>query len=102
MIQGQKGFCPDQDQVIHIDLETTDKYDWKNPSLPWIIQFSARSLNNELFNTMITPCDSSFCISDEAKKIHGWSKEDLLKILKKFRPHIDQAWKMFENWLKKI
>ena len=90
---------PDVDQVIHVDLESTDKITANMVELPWIIQLSARTIDDQLFSTMITPKSKDFIITYGSTEIHGWTKEKLINLQKKHRPTLDQAWKDFMDWV---
>ena len=68
------------DQVLYIDLETTDKIDYQTKMLPAIIEFSVYYGHDKRFRSMITPDDPEFEIHPEATKIHGWTRRSLLQL----------------------
>ena len=97
--------CPsliDLEHVIYLDFESTDKPRYKEEQMPYIIQFTAMSHEQTMFDSMITPRNQDFEIHPEAYDIHGWSKDDLLELPLEKRPYLDQVWNQFLEWIKTL
>ena len=70
--------------------------------MPEIIEFSARSMEDHLFHTMISPINPNFYFAPDASETNGWTKKELMKLPKDQRPTLKKAWEKFLKWIETI
>ena len=59
---------------------------------------SVQNCRGEQFHSFITPRSPDFTIDEEASKVNGITKEDLLSKPLEQRPYFRDAWKRFTDW----
>ena len=67
------------EQVLYINLETTDLIQYDHDRMPWIIELAFHYGENERYSTLITPPVEDFDIHPKATEVHSWTKEALLE-----------------------
>ena len=90
---------PRLEQVVFIDLETTDLIYEIDQTMPYTLQFSAVHEIGESFDRLVMPSDEHFTIDKEATKVNGWTKESFLKAISGKALSFAEVWSEFLNWL---